>query len=137
MKPKYISNILLIAAMLFVIPVSCSKEENSVAVQKCVTPSCKIANEWTTTAYEIDANQWKGQGAYGCDFGPALKAASGSYLSIYNIHVIYGGSDYLLEDGQTISFLNGKLSLSGTWLSFNAQYNQLPFQSLHLIVNVN
>lgn len=136
MKLKY-SIFIMSLAFSFLI-VSCSKDTTQTDHHvKCNDPSCSIPNQGNSRTYNIDANQWSGQGPFGCDFGTALKDAAGGYYNISTVTVSDGLTNYDLENGKSISFMGGKLSLSGTYLSFSSYYNQLPFKSLQLEVIVN
>jgi hypothetical protein len=137
MKSKY-SIFIMSLALSFLIG-SCSKDttQSNHDVTKCNDPSCSIPNQGNSKTYYIDANQWSGQGPFGCDFGQALKDAAGGYYNISTVTINDGLTNYDLENGKTIGFMGGKLSLSGTYLSFSSYYNQLPFKSLQLEVIVN
>jgi hypothetical protein len=142
MSPKYFSYFISMGTFVFIIFTSCSKDDNPELKKTnyvCNDPACSIPNQDTSklATYYIDANQWGGQGPFGCDFGPALKAASGGYHNVSTIHVYYNQLTYALENGKSIDFLGGKLSLGGTFLTFSVSYNQLPFQSLRISVSVD
>jgi hypothetical protein len=137
MKQHHISFSLFLLVVISLPFLSCSKDgpqSQTNGNQKCNDPSCNVSNQLILNSYEIDANQWTGQQSFGCDFGAALQSAGGAIHKIYDVHVLYQGQDYVLTEGKTVWFLNGNLSLDGTRLSFSAYYNQLPFQSLKLLV---
>jgi hypothetical protein len=136
MKLKYAIFIMSLASSLLI--VSCSKDttQSGDKVVKCNDPSCSIPNPGNSKTYNIDANQWNGP-PFSCDFGQALKDAAGGYYNISTVTVNDGLTNYELENGKSIGFMGGKLSLSGTYLSFSSSYNQLPFKSLQIEVTVN
>jgi len=137
MKPKFINSIVACSTFFLVTFISCSRDVPTAVTNPCTDPACMTSLSSNIRSYDIYASAWNGQGTFSTDFGPELYKAAGGYHNIYNIHILYNGSDDLIADGQKISFLGGNIWLSGTRLSFSAPYGQLPFQTLHLLVNVN